>query len=61
MTETQSDWLKKLPRERITQRAFDVPEYSMSNPTGTVIGKVWKCNMNARFTEVTDAKKRNSS
>ena len=55
MTETQSDWLKKLPRERITQRAFDgLPEYSMSNPTGTVIGKVWKCNMNVFRTDGPD-------
>lgn len=34
-----------MKKERITQRLLDsLPEYSLSNPTGVVLGKVWKRN-----------------
>jgi hypothetical protein len=36
------------PSIELTQRELDaLPEYSCSNPTGAVVGKRWKCNVNA--------------
>jgi hypothetical protein len=41
------DWYLKLPEEKISQKIFNsLPEYSISNPTGTMIGKVWKSDLN---------------
>jgi hypothetical protein len=37
-----------LPVERLTRRAFlSLPEYSCSQPTGVVAGKVWRANPRA--------------
>jgi hypothetical protein len=42
--------MKKLePVVQLTQREFDsLGEYSLSLPTGTTLGKKWKCNRNER-------------
>jgi hypothetical protein len=41
-------WVDKLPVERMSQKAFDsLRDYSCSNPTGVVIGKVWRRNLTA--------------
>lgn len=40
--------MSKLPNEEMSQRAFDsLDEYSCSIPTGTIVGKVWKRDLNA--------------
>ena len=46
----------------LTRREFDeLPEYSCTLPTGTTIGKKWKCNRNAyrgRDTAISDAEEK---
>lgn len=38
-------WVATLPAEPVSRRALDdLPEYSLSDPTGVVPGKVWKRN-----------------
>ena len=38
--------IKKLPEEKLSQKAFDsLPEYSTSEPTGVILGKAWKRNL----------------
>lgn len=40
-------WTDALAREPISQKTLDsLPEYSMSLPSLTTIGKVWKRNLN---------------
>lgn len=46
MTEEQNRWYKSLPVEKIKETSLKaLPEYSLSDPTGTTIGKVWKRNI----------------
>jgi hypothetical protein len=41
------DYYNSLPPERLSLRAFQsLPEYSISTPTGTAVGKVWKRDLN---------------
>lgn len=44
--------MRKYPVERISRKAFDsLPEYSISMPTLTTIGKVWKRDLNFHPTD----------
>ena len=46
MADTIPPWVRQLPQEKISRKAFDgLPEYSLSSPTGAVAGKVWKHNL----------------
>lgn len=48
MTTATDKRIAGLPVERIKRSTLDkLPEYSCSNPTGVIPGKVWKRNINA--------------
>jgi hypothetical protein len=48
VTTTTDKRIAGLPVERIKRSTLDkLPEYSCSLPTGTIVGKVWKKNLNA--------------
>jgi hypothetical protein len=39
--------MSDLKKERMSRKAFEsLPEYSLSNPTGTIVGKVWRRDTN---------------
>lgn len=49
----QEAWVKSLPAYALTQEQLgSLLEYSRSNPTGTTLGKIWKCNVATRTHEV---------